>query len=164
MIPGALHGHHSSDQSHPLVRHRARPSSDLVTEPPATSPVLKFEAIAEACRPMAAILLDRASDREPSASELGRHAYNSPAPGMLQVASGGLCASLSRGKPPVPVWNKRSTSSCGLPARMNLQWATADVHEPDAYRDVLHLLRRPLSRHVVEFPTLALNMPTAQNG
>jgi len=41
-----------------------------VTEPSVANPVVKIEAIAEACRAMAALLVTPASEPEPSASEL----------------------------------------------------------------------------------------------
>jgi hypothetical protein len=129
-----------------------------------TSPVLKFEAIAEACRPMAAILLDRASDREPCASELAaariQLACARRAPGRLGWAVRIIIegkTSGSRMEQAIDI----IVRAAGHAPRVE---AKPDVHEPDAYRDVLHLLRRPLSQRVVEFRTLTLDMPTAQSG
>jgi hypothetical protein len=107
------------------------------------SPVLKFEAIADACRPIARLLLDKESGREPSASALAaarvQLAGARRTPGRLGWAAGIIIEGTTTGS--------RMEQAIDIIVRVAghcpPSGAKPDLHDSAAYRTVLHQLRRP---------------------
>ena len=113
------------------------------------SPVLKLETIAEACRPMARLLLDKESGREPTASALAaaraQLAGARRAPGRLGWAARILIEGTTTGS--------RMEQAIDIIVRVAGHYPQSavkpDLHDSAAYQTVLHQLRRPRMARVM---------------
>jgi hypothetical protein len=114
-----------------------------VSEVPLSSPVVKLEAIAEACRPMAALLRASAAGRDPSVSDLAvataRLAGARRAPGRIGWAVGIILDGGTVGS--------RMEQAVDIVVRVAGYHPPAgprpDVDDVTAYRKVAQQLRRP---------------------
>jgi hypothetical protein len=107
------------------------------------NPVLKFETIADACRPMARLLLGEESGRDPTASELAaarvQLAGARRAPGRLGWAARIIVEGTTTGSR----MEQAIDIIVGVAGHCPPSGAKPDLHDSAAYQTVLHQLRRP---------------------